>query len=746
MKVLHLIGGGDTGGAKTHVLNLLKELNNHIDAQLVCFIKGEFFEDAVKMDIPITVIDTPNPIQDLRELKKLMGKQKVDIIHCHGARGNLMGVMIRKYLKAPVITTVHSDYKLDYLGRPVARFSYGTTYALALRKVDYYIGVSDPMTDLLIGRNFPADKIYTIYNGIDFKTPLKHSSRQEYFDSLGFPVGPEDVVAGIAARLNPVKDIPTLLKAMKVACAASPNLKLVIAGNGEDEEKLKHMAKELGIAKKVCFAGWVSDMNSFYNSIDINLLTSISETFPYALTEGARMSKPTIASRVGGVPVLIDDGKNGFIFEPRNYQQLADKLIELSTNRMLRESMGKLLYEKSSKMFSIDSMVEVQLDIYKSVLIRNQRRKDRKRDGIIVCGAYGHGNAGDDAILKSIINAVREEDPYMPITILAKNIPSIKKKFRVNSLYTFDMISMFLAMRKSLLYINGGGSLIQNVTSSRSLAYYLLTLKTAKLTKNKVDMYGCGIGPVNGKGSRKWVARILNSSVDAITLREPHSMQELSSYGVDKPVLQVTCDPALTLEPSDQEEAAEYLKKRGISLKEKYACYMLRNWQDFSKKAEEISACADMLYENYGLKPVFISMNTLHDSSAAESVGRHMRSPYIILDDPLEPEMLISIMSYMDLVLAMRLHGLIFASISGVPMVGLSYDPKINSFLKYLGYGECIDFPDIDRTKLYEAACRAYNCNRSKAELAENAQRLAESEHNNILVVRELLSQIDNYT
>ena len=87
MRVIHLIGGGDTGGAKTHVLNLLKELNQSIDAQLFCFRKGDFSEDAAKMGIPIEVIESGNPVVGLQELKRRLAGQKVDIIHCHGARG-----------------------------------------------------------------------------------------------------------------------------------------------------------------------------------------------------------------------------------------------------------------------------------------------------------------------------------------------------------------------------------------------------------------------------------------------------------------------------------------------------------------------------------------------------------------------------------------------------------------------------------------------------------------------------------
>lgn len=378
MRVIHLIGGGDTGGAKTHVLNLLKELNQSIDAQLFCFRKGDFSEDAAKMGIPIEVIESGNPVVGLRELKRRLAGQKVDIIHCHGARGNLMGNLVKKHLGAPVVTTVHSDYRLDYLGRPVARLSYGTTNMVALRRVNFYIGVSDPMTDILIERGFPADRIYTIYNGIDFKTPIHPVPKEEFLQSVGMEWEPGDVIAGIAVRLSPVKDVPTLLRAMKIASEKDPHLKLLIGGDGEDRQKLENMAKDLGLAGKVCFAGWLDDVNSFYNAIDINLLTSISETFPYSLTEGTRMHKATIASKVGGVPVLIDDGVNGLIFEPGDEKQLAQHLLALSQNRELRATFGERIYEKASREFSIDRMVEHQLEIYESILKRDARQKSRQ--------------------------------------------------------------------------------------------------------------------------------------------------------------------------------------------------------------------------------------------------------------------------------------------------------------------------------------------------------------------------------
>lgn len=741
MRVIHLIGGGDTGGAKTHVLNLLKELNQYIDAQLFCFRKGDFSEDAAAMGIPIEVIESGNPVVGLRELKRRLAGQKVDIIHCHGARGNLMGNLIKKHLGAPVVTTVHSDYRLDYLGRPVARLSYGTTNMVALRRVNFYIGVSDPMTDILIERGFPADRIYTIYNGIDFKTPITPVPKAEFLKSVGMEWQEGDVIAGIAVRLSPVKDVPTLLRAMELACRENPRLKLLIGGDGEDRQKLEAMAKDLGLSGKVCFAGWLNDVNSFYNAIDINLLTSISETFPYSLTEGTRMRRATIASRVGGVPVLIDDGVNGLIFEPGDHRQLARHLLTLAGDKGLRETFGQRIYEKASREFSIDRMVEHQLEIYESIRKRDARQKARRRDGTIICGAYGHGNAGDDAILKSIIQSVQELDETMPITVLAKNTQSIKKRYRVNSIYTFNLPRMVGAMGKSVLYINGGGTLIQNATSWRSLWYYLFTLRLAKFLGNKVDMYGCGIGPVTGQRDIRLARKVLDRSVDTITLREEDSMAELAGFGVKRPEILLASDPALVLAPASPLDVDAYLERHGMAGGQRRLCFMLRSWYGFEEKAEVFARCADWTYEQFGLEPVFLSLNIFHDTAAAQKVARRMKAPCRILDDWGDPEMLIGLLGRMDAVVSMRLHGLIFSSLSGAPLVGVSYDPKIESFLKYLGAGSCIGLGDVTQENLRAAVEEALASLPQREELRQKAQRLKDMERRNIQAVARLLER-----
>ena len=116
-----------------------------------------------------------------------------------------------------------------------------------------------------------------------------------------------------------------------------------------------------------------------------------------------------------------------------------------------------------------------------------------------------------------------------------------------------------------------------------------------------------------------------------------------------------------------------------------------------------------------------------------------MKAPYLILDDWAEPELLMGVLSRMDTVVSMRLHGLIFSSLSGVPLVGVSYDPKIDSFLKYLDAGTCIDLPDLTTEGLNDAVDQALASLPQREELREKALKLQKVERQNIQAVARLL-------
>lgn len=686
MKVIHLISGGDTGGAKTHVHSLLKGLNEHIQADMVCFTDGPFVEEARELGLSVEVIAGSNPLSTLKPLKEKILAGGYDIIHCHGARGNMMGALLQKSTGLPVVTTVHSDPKLDYMGRFASNLTYGTINKWALRRFRYHIGVSDAMVDMLIERGFDPQQTFAIYNGLTFDTPTPAMTRKDYLSSLGLDWPEDAVIAGIAARLNPVKDMATLVRGFAAAHREQPQLRLIIAGDGPDEAMLRRLAEELGVKDEVCFAGWVSDTESFYNALDINTLTSLSETFPYALTEGARYALPTVATRVGGVPYLIEHGVTGLLLEAGDHQTLGRHLAALASDPSLRKNLGNHLLDKARKEYSLDSTIRRQLDIYETILRRHTRPKNR-RDGVILCGAYGRDNAGDEAILKAILTEMRTLDPDMPLWVMTRKPKFTRLTYRANAVYTFNVPAFCSRMKRSKLYINGGGSLIQDVTSRRSLWFYLYTLSAARKMGCKVMMYGCGIGPVQYPENRKLAAKIINNSVDAITLRDSSSQEELRDMGVTVPSV-VTADPTVILPSASTAVADGLLESAGLRPGEgqKYLGITVRPWPGFEGKASVFAEAADYAYDTYGLIPVFIPIEPKLDVNAAQQVASRLESaPCAILPGAASAENVIALFSRMEVVLSMRLHALVFAAGHGVPLVGAVYDPKVSAFLDAAG-------------------------------------------------------------
>jgi polysaccharide pyruvyl transferase CsaB len=733
MKIIHLISGGDVGGAKTHVLSLLERLGKTDEVLLVCFTDGDFADEARSLGIPTEIVSGANPLPVCAALTRRIREGGFEIIHCHGARANMIGAMLQSKLSLPVVTTVHSDYRLDYLGRPLGRLTYGTINSIALRKIPYHIGVSDAMCDLLISRGFDPQTMFAIYNGVDFQVAPPQLSREEYLDSVGVSRAPDSVIFGIAARLNPVKDIATLIRAFAVAVQAVPSCRLIVAGDGELAEPLHQLAAELCPPGSVVFPGWVQDTDSFYNAIDVNLLTSLSETFPYALTEGIRMHCATISSAVGGVPALIEDGVTGLLFQPGDKDALAQHLIRYATEPELRQTMADKLYESTVKRFSIDATVARQRTIYETILRRRARTPGR--DGVLICGAYGRGNAGDDAILEAICAQLRSIDPDLPLYVLTRTPKLTAQRYRIGAVYTFNPIAYRKRMRRVKLYISGGGSLIQDVTSSRSLFYYLTSLRSAHRRGCKTLMYGCGIGPVSSSHLR-CAGRIINQNADRITLRDAQSPEVLRQMGVTKPEIRVTADPALLLDPAPDAKVDSFLLSHGIDPQGRYLMFALRPWPGFAEHCADFAACANAAYERDGLTPIFVAFEPKRDLPAAQAVCDRLTCPHHILSTPDDGALIVGMMGRMQAVVAMRLHALIFAAGQGVPLVGVVYDPKVSGFLDYLGQSNYQALDALSKASLNRMIAEALHAEQSAAASAARLRALAQE---NCAAARQLL-------
>ena len=736
MKVIHLISGGDTGGAKTHVHSLLQNLSRGMDITLVCFRGGPFAREAAELGIE-TRVCSGGFFSALREVRRMIAEEGFELVHTHGSRANLAGAILRSTCGRPVVSTIHSDYRLDYMGRPLAAATYGVLNVLALRRIKYHVGVSDAMRDLLISRRFPRETTFAIYNGLDFSREPKRHDRAAFCARVGANVAPGDIVVGAAARLDPVKDLATLVRGFAAAREGHPELKLIIAGEGPERPALEALAEELGVRGAVTLAGWLDDMEEFYSALDINSLSSLSETFPYALTEGAAYRLPTVASAVGGIPRLIEDGKTGFLFAPGDWEKLGARLAQLASDPGLRERLGAAVHERAAREFSVEATCREQRAVYEEIL----EREARGRSGVVICGAYGMGNSGDEAILDAIVAEMRAIDPLMPLTVMTRDPAGASARLGLTAVHTFNFPRFLAVMRRRALYINGGGSLIQDVTSRRSLWYYLFTLRAAKRLGCKVMMYGCGIGPVKRPGGVERTRRVLNSCVDAITLREPDSIEELARFGVTKPEIILASDPALTLPSAPAEEVDAALEAAGAASKGKYICFALRLWPGFGEKAGVFAAAARHAHEAYGLTPVFLPINHLDDGQAAALVAEKLvDTPHVLLPGPMSSALVIGLMSRMQVVVSMRLHGLIFAAGQGVPLIGVSYDPKVTAFLRCVDAG-CVPLEGLEEGELCRLIDGAAARSGDAAALEENVRKLRAIEHRSMETAARLLGK-----
>ena len=365
--------------------------------------------------------------------------------------------------------------------------------------------------------------------------------------------------------------------------------------------------------------------------------------------------------------------------------------------------------------------------------------KKNIRSGVVICGAYGMGNAGDEAILEAIVAELRSIDADIPLTILSRTPDVIGRKFGANAVHMFDIPAFLRAVSGAKLYVNGGGSLIQDVTSTRSLWYYLFTLAAAKILGCKVMMYGCGIGPVSRPANRVLVRRILNKFVDTITLRETSSAAELEEYGVSKPEIILAADPVFALAEEADAEAAKIVDSFGIENGGKYIGFCVRRWPGYAAKAECFAKAAEYANARYGLKPVFIPINYPGDAQAASLAAAEIGCECIEIAQQMPTGITAEAIRRMSVVVSIRLHGLIFAVTQAVPVIGVSYDPKVTAFLEYIGQDNFADLEEITAEKLCAMIDRAVGAD--AAALAEAAQKLRQIESRNTEAARSLYKE-----
>ncbi len=335
------------GGVASHTYNLAKQLKEKGYHISILTYPHEKIED--KNDIKVSSAPTIN-IKGLRgliftltatyKLIKIIRKEDIDIIHAHyiippGLIALIGSIITRK----PYYVTVHGSDALILSSKSILR----PIIKLILRKASKVLAVSKKLAETVTELGIPQEKIMITYNMVDtkiFNPQIKTTFREE--------IGTKKPIILFVGNLVPQKGVEYLLKAKKLLKRDS---KLVIVGGGPLLKKLKNMVKEENI-KDAIFTGPRTDINNIMAAADIIVLPSVSEGISIVLLEAMAMAKPIIATKVGGIPEIVDENV-GILIEPKNPKKLADAIDKLLSDEKCRKKLGENGLKKAAKFSTI---------------------------------------------------------------------------------------------------------------------------------------------------------------------------------------------------------------------------------------------------------------------------------------------------------------------------------------------------------------------------------------------------------
>lgn len=346
---------------------------------------------------------------------------------------------------------------------------------------------------------------------------------------------------------------------------------------------------------------------------------------------------------------------------------------------------------------------------------------------VLIAGYYGHGNAGDEAMLAAIVSALRSLEPGLGITVLSSRPEATAADHDVQAAPRLDVPSMLKAIWAADLVLIGGGSLLQDVTSRRSMVYYLGIAQIARWLGKRVMLFANGIGPVRTTSGRL-LMRLFANGIDLITVRDRPSLEELSRLGVTRPRVELSADPALLLPLPAAGTGEAVLRAEGLWPEELRRQPLLglsvRTWKGSEQAGVAVARAADRFCRQHQTQAVLVPMQHPSDVAASEQVAAAMETSPLLVRGYHSAAELMGLVSAMDLMVGVRFHALVFAALAGVPLVGLSYDPKIDNFLGSLGLTPVAALGQVTEEDLFQAMEEAWD--RRRRWQADIASRLEE--------------------
>lgn len=355
IKLMVIFGGGDEGGGPAYLKSLLKGIDKErFEVVYLSLGRDSLADELADYVSAVEVLEGRQGmlVGSVKSVKKAVRRHGTQLIHTHGFRANFAGRLAGRSLGVPVVTTVHSVISTDY-ANPFKALLAPRIDNITLALTGRFIAISNAIKEDLSGRGVPPEKISVVYNGIDPYEPSP--DRDAARAALGglIPVrelgraGEDAFIVGTVARLEPNKGVINLVRAVKKLTESIPGLRVIIIGSGIEREALEKEASTLGVSNVVEFLGYQLDVRRLIPGFDVFALPSLSEGFGLVIVEAMAAGVPVVASRVGGIPEIIDHEKSGLLVEPGDPRALGHGVARLYESSSLRSSIA----EEAAKIF-----------------------------------------------------------------------------------------------------------------------------------------------------------------------------------------------------------------------------------------------------------------------------------------------------------------------------------------------------------------------------------------------------------
>ena len=649
-------------------------------------------------------------------LRCLILKEGFQILHAHA---RIPALLMKGLCKGRVteIVTVHARFRSDPI---LARLCNWGKQTIAVSE-DLRAYVCDVY-------GVAAERVRVISNGVDcqrFTTPQKRDDTPTIL---------------FASRLD-----ADCARGAELLCAIAPSLfqsfpylRIRIAGGGSELERIRALADSVNCTVgtdliEVC--GWVSDMASLLQNSSIFV----------------GVSRAAMEAGACGCAVILcgDEGYGGILSSTHADRVILSNLccrgFPMPTAQDLEADLRTLLNDlpKCAQRgiecrnliqahFNAETMCRETLALY------NEIRPVKKTVRLTVGGYFGCGNMGDDAILLGFLSTLQKIAPHIKVTALTASTRQCRRRFGIRCVNRKNPITVRLTLARTHLFLCGGGSLLQNLSSNRSLSYYLTLLHLAIRLCKSTALYAAGIGPLIGKNARRRVARTL-SACRYVSLRDGESFRLLSAIGVDAAKLHIAADPALLLPRPPRSRGTAILWEQNIPKNPRYLCVVLRGGTSCALTRNLILTAVRMICQRHGLFPLFPVLDRKHDQKETLAAADRLGGKAVFLREPSDATALLSLC---DASVTMRLHALILATAAGTPAIGIPADrcdQKITVFAKSAGQNY-LSPNGLTVAALVEALESALMQKRGRHHiLADAAQQMREDATKDLLRITTLL-------